>query len=452
MLIYKIAPVLLLALLARADKKIELQDIEEDNLKSEKEKDYDKNEVHPTSQNINALDFFKNGLIKYFEGHPPPQSQPRYVHQYAVTEAPEKPPAHPPRPSYTAPSGPGAQQAMVGYLSNVPMQIYLVPQYYNEHAEPASSASPQFPSPPPRAYTAPEAAAAAQTQTNYIDVPAYVTPTGKAYLQPMPQYTQQFAYVTYPQPTVATVAQNSPHMYVTSPGASGPGLQHPLLQYQMPVQYQYQTALVSPPSYHKQYYQHQQLTDSSLNTLEEAPENEIESPKEYAAQTEAPYKSPEYPRYYSSRAPLRDDHRLGHVQDLPPPNPLLLRGPPPHLAHLPKALPFYRPLNKPVYSAGASTISNAITPRPVDGYGPPFRKRPTSLLDSYIPSGLQVEYLKRGYAKDPSALYDALSSGRPFPAPRHFERGFVPNQVFQTPTGGVTFAHYKRASNKHPQT
>lgn len=433
---FQICAVSLLAIAASADKKIELTDIEEDNLKSEQEKEQDKIEAAPqtaTGDNISALDFFKSGLLRYFE-NPQPQ-QPRYVQQYAVTEPPEKPPTKPPHQT-----SPGPNQAMVGYLSNVPMQIYLVPQYYNDQTEQghansgmqyASNALSRV-----SAYTAPEAT---QPQANYIEVPAYVTPTGKAYMPhyQQPQYQQQVSYVTYtPQPAVTAT---NPHMTVVTAPASVHGSTQPIL-YQMPVSYQYPTAIMAPPVYPKSYYAPSQITE---NTIEETQESGIESPKQYEAQTESPYtKSPEYPRYYTSRAPLREEQRPNSIQELPPPNPLLLRHPPPHLSHLPKALPYYRPVNKPVYATGGGIISNAIQ-RPGEAYGLPFRRRPSSLLDSYIPSSVQVEYLKRGYGKDPLQVYDALSGNRNF-SPRHFERGFLPNQMYHTAAGGVTFGHYKR--------
>ncbi|CAG9788084.1 unnamed protein product [Diatraea saccharalis] len=427
MLLFKIAPVFLLAFAVGAEKKIELQDIEEDNLKSEKEKDFDKSEPRSESGQSSGLplEFLKNGLLRYFESptHGQQPQQPRYVQQYAVTEPPERPTVSTEKGHYPS----TGQQAMVGYLSNVPMQIYLVPQYYNEQPEQAVNAQPgvQYtaPSMPRVAYpTAPEAV---QTQTNYIEVPAYVTPTGKAYVQ---QYSSPVAYVSYtPPPTVAPTQAT-----VTAP----------VLAYPVPV-VQYPTAIVAPPVVPKGYYHNSQYEN---NAVEETRDNDEEQ-KHYVTQTDAPYtKSPEYPRYYSSRAPIRDEYRHSSISELPPPSPLLLKGPPPHLSHIPKALPMYRPLSKPVYASAAGLIQNAYTPRPSDAYGVPYKRRPNSLLESYIPSSLQFEYLKRGYNKDPLALYEALSSGRHHSpvAPRHYERGFLPNQMYHTAAGGVTYGHYKR--------
>lgn len=427
---FQISAVCLLAIVATAEKKIELSDIEEDNLKSEQEKEQDKIEAAPQTSsggNLSALDFFKSGLLRYFE-NPQPQ-QPRYVQQYAVTEPQEKPPN---KPTYQ--SSPGPNQAMVGYLSNVPMQIYLVPQYYNDqNVQPQPNAGIQYTSnglSRASAYTAPEAT---PHQTNYIEVPAYVTPTGKAYMPQyqQPQYQQQVAYVTYaPQPALSTTNPQMP--MVTGPAQS--------ILYQMPVPYQYPTAIMTPPVFHKGYYSPSQVNE---NTIEETQESGIEIPKEYATQTEVPYtKRPEYPRYYTSRAPIEEEQRHSSIQELPPPNPLLFRHPPPHLSHLPKALPYYRPSNKPIYATGGGVLANAIQ-RPGESYGVPFRRRPTSLLDSYIPSSVQVEYLKRGYGKDPLQVYEALSNSR-HSSPRHFERGFLPNQMYHTAAGGVTFGHYKR--------
>lgn len=422
-----------------ADKKIELQDIEEDNLKSENEKDVDKSDSSsPQTSGLLPLEFLKNGLLRYFESptHTQEPQRPRYVQQYAVTEPPERPIQPPPtaQPKPHAQYGsPTAQQAMVGYLSNVPMQIYLVPQYYNDQSDQVNSQGPvQYSGVTRVAYpTAPESV---QAQSNYIEVPAYAAPTAKTYVQQT--YSQPVAYLSYtPQPTAPT--------HTTATVA-------PVVAYQMPVQVQYPTAIATPPV-SKGYYQNVQYADN--NAVDDAQENEEDGQKQYITQTETPYtKAPEYPRYYTARQPVREEYRQSPVSELPPPNPLLLKAPPPHLSHIPKALPMYRPLNKPVYS-GSGFIPN-YTPRPFDGFGLPFKRRPTSLLESYIPSSLQIEYLKRGYTKDPLAVYDALASGRHFHHahqqvnPRHYERGFLPNQMYHTAGGGVTYGHYKRSPPK----
>ncbi|RVE46974.1 hypothetical protein evm_008358 [Chilo suppressalis] len=431
MLLLKIAPVFLLALAVGAEKKIELQDIEEDNLKSENEKDVDKSEPRSETGQTSGLplEFLKNGLLRYFEAptHAQQPQQQRYVQQYDVTEPPERPAVTTAKVQY----GPSAgQQAMVGYLSNVPMQIYLVPQYYNEQSDQAVNAQPgvQYTAPAMTRVAYPTAPETVQTQTNYIEVPTYVAPTGKTYVQ---HYSSPVAYVSYtPAPTIAPTQAT-----VTAP----------VLAYPVPV-VQYPTAIVAPPVVPKGYYQNTQYEN---NVVEETRDNEEEQ-KHYVTQTEAPYtKSPEYPRYYSSRAPIREDYRHSSISELPHPSPLLLKGPPPHLAHIPKALPMYRPLSKPVYGGAGGLIQNAYTPRPNDAYGVPYKRRPNSLLESYIPSSLQFEYLKRGYNKDPLALYEALSNGRQFGHssvnPRHYERGFLPNQMYHTAAGGVTYGHYKRA-------
>lgn len=448
MLLFKSVPITIFLLATSActtgaEKKIELQDIEEDNLKSEKEKGQI-SEVR--SQNANGpgrdllpLEFLKNGLLRYFESPQVPQ-QPRFVHQYSVNEQPEKQSVAqqtlPQKGQYAA-SAP--QQAMVGYLSNVPMQIYLIPQYYGEQPEQSANVQHGVQYAPPavaRGYpTAPEAA---QPQTNYIEVPSYATPTGKSYIAP--QYTPQITYVTYAQQPALTP---NAHVAVVTPGPSAPqATTAPMVTYAMPI-------LQYPPStYAKPYYPNYGQTSES-NAIEEAQETEIEGPKHYAAQPEISYvKSAvtEYPRYYTSRAPIREEQRHHPVQELPPPSPLLFRSQPSHLAGLPKALPMFRPLNKPVYSAPGNVIPGyANIPRPNEAYGIP-KRRPTSLLDSYIPSSVQLEYLKRGYVKDPLSVYDVLSSGRSYPhvTPNHLERGFLPNQMYHTAAGGVTYGHYKR--------
>ncbi|KAI8432123.1 hypothetical protein MSG28_004615 [Choristoneura fumiferana] len=425
-----VALVCVLALAVAADKKIELQDIEEDNLKSEQEKEVDKSE--PRSQNVGApsapgllpLDFFKNGLLRYFENQVP--QQPRYVQQYAVTEPPERPPTQIATPKSQYGAG-VPQQAMVGYLSNIPMQIYLVPQYYNENGERAANTQPavQYAAPPiSRVQSYPSAPEGIQPQNNFIEVPTYVTPSGKTYIQ------QPVAYVSYAAPS--TVA---PVQATVAP-----------MLYQVPV-VQYPTALAAPPVVPKGYYPNSQYSET--NNVEEVQENEVENPKEYS-QTETSYTkppTPEFPRYYSSHAPFREEQRHTSISELPPPNPLLLKGSPPHLSHIPKALPIFRPLSKPVYAAGGNFISSAYSPKPSESYGNPYKRRPMSLLDSYVPSGVQLEYLKRGYVKDPLVAYEALSSGRNFPhypVPRHYERGFLPNQMYHTAAGGITYGHYKR--------
>lgn len=430
-----------MALAVGAEKKIELQDIEEDNLRSEmrseKDKELDKSDSPQSSgpgtgPGFNSLDFFKSaGLLRYFENSQPapqaPPQQQRYVHQYAVTEQPERaaPAAINNRVQY-APSG--AQQAMVGYLSNMPMQIYLVPQYYSDQSDQSNQplATQQYQSPGVArvaAYqTAPEAV---QTQTNFIELPAYVAPSGKSYVQHHGP-PQSVTYVTYPtQPTPAT----------PQPTAA------PVV-YQVPV-IQYNPALVAPTSASKAYYQNSEYTDT--NVVDEIITDQNEQ-KQYSThtQTEDPYNYPtsaDFPRHYNSRTPIREELRHHGIPELPRPNPLLLKGSPSQISHIPKALPLYRPLSKPVYQGGGFS---SFTPRPHEHYGPPsFKRRPTSLLDSYIPSSLQLEYLKRGLVKEPFDAYDALANGR-LPHPRHLERGFLPNQMYHTGAGGVTYGHFKR--------
>lgn len=430
----------------RAEKKIELQDIEEDNLKSERDKDYDKPNQHVESSidsgAATPLDFLKGGFLRYFENSGQQQQSPRYVHQYSVTETPERPPpvVPPPKPHYL-PSAPASapQQAMVGYLSNVPMQIYLVPQYYNEVSEGSASghSGVQYTATPPGARVAayPTASEAVQTQSNYIEVPAYAPPTSsRTYGQ---QYTQNVpAYVGYSaQPTHAPTA---------SPTIA------PVVTYQIPV-VQYQTAGVvtqpqAPPNGH--YYQAPHYTET--NAVEEVQETDEENSKQYTHAEVSYTKAPnaEFPRYYTSRQPPREEYRYNHITELPHPSPLLLKPHPPHLAHIPKALPSYRPASsKPIY--GPSNHIPGPLIRPSEPFGvPSFKRRPISLLDSYIPSSVQLEYMKRGYTNDPLVAYEALSSGRHFSnsplPPRHFERGFLPNQMYHTAAGGVTFGHYKR--------
>ncbi|XP_052750354.1 uncharacterized protein LOC113520936 [Galleria mellonella] len=433
MLLLKIAPVFLLVLIVGAEKKIELEDIEEDNLKSEKQNEIEKSDARSQSTSSSSgpgllpFEFLKNGFLRYFEsptrGQAPQQQ--RYVQQYAVSEAPERAPVVTPKVQYGPPA---TQQAMVGYLSNVPMQIYLVPQYYNEQSEQPSNtqSAVQYVKQGltnPAAY--PSAPEAVQTQTNYVEIPTYVTPAGKTFVQ---QYTPPVAYVQYTaQPTVAAA-----HATVA-----------PVIAYQ-PVM-QYPTAIAAPPVVTKGYYENVQYQDG--NTVEEIQENDEEIQKQYSSQAEIPYtKSPELPRYYNSRAPIREEYRHSPVPELPPPSPLLIKAPPSHLAHIPKALPiFSKPLVKSAFPSGSG---HGYTQRPYDGYMPHYKRRPTSLLDSYIPSSIQIEYLKRGYTKDPLVAYEELSNGRHFShapvVPRHYERGFLPNQMYQTAAGGVTYGHYKR--------
>ncbi|CAK1543036.1 unnamed protein product [Leptosia nina] len=399
---------LALLAVATADKKIELEDIEEDNLKSEREKQYERaegrSEPSAGSGPDSELGYLKNNFIRYYNSPSPTTQQPRYVQQYSVTEAPEGPHTAP-KPQYDAPQA-------VGYLPNIPMQIYLVPQYYNEQTQQGNSqqgiqysATQQVPNYP----SGPEA-----QQGNYI-VPNYISGNGQGqYIQ---QYTTPMAFIGYPQPTLSP----------PQPSAT------PVMAYQNPI-VNYPTAIVAPPI--KSY---QQINFDS---------NTIDHGQRYSSQAEVPYPQ-QFPRYYNSRAPVRDDYRGGSIE-LPHPSPLLLKPSPPHLAHIPKALPVYRPLTKPIYTTSGPLISNAFTPKPAEAYGVPFKRRPTSLLDSYIPSSVQLEYLKRGYTRDPPSTYEALSSGRGyspvFPVPRYIERGFLPNQMYHTAAGGVTFGHHKRAS------
>ncbi|KAJ8720144.1 hypothetical protein PYW07_012187 [Mythimna separata] len=419
MLLLKIATFFLVALAVGAEKKIELQDIEEDNLrselKSELEKDHDKSDAQQNSapevgQGFNSLDFMKTGLLRFFENpqtqtiHTQPQQQ-RYVHQYAVTEPPERYSPEANKAQYsTAP-----QQAMVGYLSNMPMQIYLVPQYYSTpsaHQTPHVLA--EFDSNGPQK---------AGTANNYVQAPAYVPPTAP----PPPTYLYRA------QPTI------TPALATVQPVISYQPVQVPVLNYNSYVP----GVQLVPSTAPKSYYGSPDYSET--NTIDEDA-NETETPPTYRPETDA-----EFPRHYNSRTPIRGHHYKHHaIPDLPRPNPLLLKGPPAHLSHIPRALPMYRPYSKQVYQEN-NLASSSLAPRPYLPHGA-FKRRPTSLLDSYIPSSVQVEYLKRGLAKDPSSLYDALSSGRlPHLAiPRHVERGFLPNQMYPTAAGGVTYGHYKR--------
>lgn len=422
-----------------AEKKIELQDIEEDNLKSEKEVEQEKTDTQDSG--LLPLEFLKNGLLRYFESptHTQQPQQPRYVQQYAVTEAPERSIPVPVQPQPTAQpktqyGPPTTQQAMVGYLSNVPMQIYLVPQYYDQSQQ-VQQAAVQYTAPGVPRVAYPSAPEAVQTQTNYVEIPTYVAPTAKTYVQST--FSPPVAYLSYTsQPTAPT------HTTATVT---------PVVAYQMPVQVQYPTAVGGSTST-KAFYQNVQYPDTN-NAIDDEQEIEDDGQK-YSTQTEAPYpKSPS--GYYSSRHPVRDDYRYSSVSELPPPNPLLLKAPPSHLSHIPKALPVYRPLNKPVYSGSGFIPNYTHRPHEVPGLGSPFKRRPASLLDSYIPSSVQFEYLKRGYSKDPLVLYESLANsgrhfhhGHPPVIPRHYERGFLPNQMYHTASGGVTFGHYKRSPPK----
>uniref|UniRef100_A0A2A4JFW5 Uncharacterized protein n=1 Tax=Heliothis virescens TaxID=7102 RepID=A0A2A4JFW5_HELVI len=371
MFFLKVATIFLAVLAVGAEKKIELQDIEEDNLRSElgteQDKDYDKSDTPQqsgpgTGPDFNSLDLMKTGLLKLFHNSQNKPAQPqRYVHQYAVTEQPER--QVPAAKSHLSPAAP--QHAMVGYLSNMPMQIYLVPQYYDQNPHSNSQQSDYQPPSAPSAVS------------NYVQVPLY---------------------------------HFNPRLVVPSP---------------------------------KPYYSNPEYTDT--NSVDEPSEQEQ---KQYSTQTEVPYVSTlsEFPRHYNSRAPIREQYRHPGVPELPRPNHILFNAPPPHLSQIPLTLPlFHRPLNKPAYQDGEGLYNTLHSRPPPHTHSDQFKRRPASLLDSYIPSNLQVEYLKRGFAKDPSALYDALSSGRlPHTIPRHVERGFLPNQMYPTAAGGVTFGHYKR--------
>ncbi|CAB3255564.1 unnamed protein product [Arctia plantaginis] len=437
MIVLKVATVFFLALTVGAEKKIELQDIEEDNLKSEKESVIHKsdqgsqNSGSGTGPGLVPFDLVKNNLLRYF-GHQPPPPQQRYVHQYAVTETPERS-STARTVQYSPPTAP--QQAMVGYLSNFPMQVYLIPQYYFDHTlnnrpqinqQSHSQYQPQGETRVAPYQTAPSNAI--QTQSNYIEVPAYVAPTGKTYV---PQYTSP-VYVGYQAQPTASPTQAT----VT-----------PVETYQVPV-IEYTPKVVQPTNAPTSYYHNPHYNDNNSVDDEQVHED---GQRQYNIETEIPLhkQMPEFPRHYNSRVPIREDYRPLHsntITELPHPNPVLLRGSPSHLAHIPKALPVYRPLTKPVYQGGLGQVSSTISQRPHDVYGPPpFKRRPTSLIDSYIPSKVQIEYLKRGLVKEPSAVYDALASGRlPHLIPRNYERGFLPNQMYHTGAGAVTYGHYKR--------
>lgn len=407
-----------MALAVEAEKKIELEDIEEDNLrselKSELEKDHDKSDAQQNSapvegQGFNSLDFMKNGLLRFFENSEiqsihPQQQQQRYLHQYAVTEPPERYSTAGSTSQYV----PQPQQAMVGYLSNMPMQIYLVPQFYSTPVAPTAA--------PVLAEFNQNGLHGAGSANNYIEAPAYSPPTASP---------PTFVYRA--QPTAA------PALATAQPVITYQPYQVPFLNYNSHVP----GIQLVPSTASKSYYGNK---DYSETNLIDDDTNQSETPPKYHPPSEATF-----PRHYNSRAPFRGHQYKHHdVPDLPHPSPLILKGPPAHLSHIPRALPMQRPYTKQVYQESDLT-SSSLSPRPYFSLGQ-FKRRPTSLLDSYIPSSLQVEYLKRGLAKDPASLYDALSSGRlPHLAiPRHVEKGFLPNQMYPTAAGGVTYGHYKR--------
>lgn len=408
---FQVATFFLVALAVGAEKKIELQDIEEDNLrselKSEPEKDNERSDGQQNSGPVtalgyNSLDFMKTGIMKFFEGpqsqsyNPQLQQQQRYVHQYAVTEPPE---SFPPPGNKEQYQSDGQKQAMVGYLSNIPMQIYLVP-HVQQYLPPQTS-------PPLAEFNLPRGPSAANTY-----VQAYVPRT------PPPQPVT-FVYPAQPTATPALAEQVQPVL----------GYHLPVLHYNNQQGIQRVVASNAP----KSYFATPEYSDT--NTIDES-----------STQSEAPQylqQEQEFPRHYNSRAPIRG-HYKSHpgISELPHPNPLLLKAPAPHLAHIPRALPMLRPYTKQVYQE--DHIPSSFFARPHVAHGP-FKRRPTSLLDSYVPSRVQAEYLKRGLAKDPLTLYEALASGRlPHTIPRHVERGFLPNQMYPTAAGGVTYGHYKR--------
>ncbi|CAH2041522.1 unnamed protein product, partial [Iphiclides podalirius] len=430
----EIVPVLLLALTVAAEKKIELQDIEEDNLKSEKGTNYENVETRVDIEQDRGsvpIEYLNSGLFRYFKSPLPTQAtqQQRYIQQYDVTEPQEGAPVTP-APHYGPPS---AQRPVANYVSNVPVQFYLVPQYQteqvsNSHTEAHYSGhgTSQVES-----YPTPETE---ETQSNYIEGRTYITPTAKTYIQPVPT---PVTYVSYSaQPTIAPATASI----------------SPVLTYQLPV-VQYHTAV--SPSAHQQDSQHSvkvlyETARHNQAQVEGDQENVIESQNYLPTHTDVSYTKSEtqdIPRYYNSRTPLREEY-TNVKSELPHPSPLLLKAPPPHLAHLPKALPVHRPWGKSVYSSGVFG-GGGFSSRPNEPYGPHLKRRPTSLLDSYIPSSIQIEYLKRGIIKDPLVAYEALSRGRHFghpqPSGRHFESGFLPNQMFHTSGGGTFYGHYKRS-------
>lgn len=413
----------------RSEKKIELQDIEEDNLKSENHNDEETNDARsqgpdPTPTSLEAL---KSGFLRYYQSPNAEPQQPRYVQQYDVTE----PPVEEPKQHYVLPN---PQQ--IGYFSNTPMQVYLVPQYYNEPQEqtvnqhnaghysaPTSTRVASY-------HTAPEPV---QTQTNYIQIPNYVPQTGKTFVQQ--QHSEPIAYFTYNSqpakavhPTVTpTVSYHTPVVHYT-PSASQHG---------------------PPKEYVHQKYQSAQYTDT--NAVEEVQETVEQRPHNYPTHTEIIYHNPPKPEYtqtFALNTPLKTDYHHKHIVEVPHTSQIIYKTPVQHVPHIPKVLPLQRPPTK-VYTSIEHFVPQPYTHRPPEPYGPPFKRRPTSLLDSYIPSSVQIEYMKRGFAKDPLEAYEALSSGRHLQptqvAPRHFERGFLPNQMYHTAGGGITFGHYKRS-------
>lgn len=438
-ILFQIGIVLILAVTVIADKKIELQDIEEDNLKSEKKSDHDKTggrsqQDGPSDSGV-PLEILKNSFLQYYQGLSPASQQQRYVQQYAVSEQPERISVSP-KPEYGPPPSP---PSMVEYLSNLPVQFILVPQYSNQHNEQEGQSGLHMPVPTvAQVYSKPQQVQQTiqqqvqqppqqqvQHQSNYIEIPAYVTPTAAPYVQP---YPSPVTYISYSQPTIAPV----------QPTVS------PVFAYQAPLIH-YQNAISSPPQ--KGFDEVQQYKQS--NIADQDLENEIEGHRHYLKHQEISKPSgQDFPRYYNSRVPIREEYRSNHVQ-LPQPGPLILKATPSHLAHIPKTLPVNRPLTKPVYTSGRGFIPNSFSSKPSEVFSHGLNRRPTSLLDSYIPSSLQIEYLKRGLAADPLSAYEALSSGRHLAQsqfiPRHYERGFLPNQIYHTAAGGIAFGHHKRA-------
>lgn len=124
--------------------------------------------------------------------------------------------------------------------------------------------------------------------------------------------------------------------------------------------------------------------------------------------------------------------------------------------HVPRVLPQYaHEVSRPIYShiSGNLVKEQSVKVVDQDSHRPSHslgsnlegfvRRKPNSLLESYIPSSVQLEYLRRGLSKEPLATYDAVAQSHGFPV-KNFERGFLPNQMYPTAGGGVTYGHFKR--------
>lgn len=443
------------------EKKINLDDIEQDNLKSEQASEDDKSEIKYSAQ---------PGLRAEPSAHYGAQhSDVQNTIQYAVEEPN---PSDQPEGDYPA-HATGAKYVDLNRLQHQGQQIV----YNGNH-----QSAPQYAVPPPSQHPG----LLQRTPMTLVLVPQIDTSSSNSVVlyannQHQQQYQQKLPVIAYQQvyqeQTPYTHQQNAINVESAEEGQQSE--EHaPQTQYlPSPVQ--------DEANSHEIQVQHPQYVAAQYQ----------EQPQQYAAQPEYQQQQVEYaepqghaPRYqYTSQpqqyavfsqVPQKQLYTQVNYKYLPPSENLNGRpqhaigyggGRPSHFYgkpdETPKVLSQYahgisRPIYshisgnlvqdhyKPRYSPNSQALEHSHVPQSGNGIEEEFRaihnhypyeRKPSSLLDSYIPSSLQIAYLNKGYSKEPLKTYELIASQG-----YKYEKGFLPNQMYATPNGGIEFRNYKR--------